>query len=233
MAQTYRKWFTASGIDWIFPELCANCSAPLLPNEIGICNLCLGKLSPTFFHLSPQENEAYYRLRSWHPIQGALSAFWYHQDSPLRRIIRAAKYHNRPDLLRHLGRYYATWIKQETPHLQPQVLLPMPLHPHRLRQRTYNQAEWLARGIAEVLHVPVWTHVWKRRLYSLSQTKKTAQSRWQTLQNAFSLEGTVPSPCWAVDDILTTGATLSAALSVFPPQIQLWAVTIGITPRRT
>ena len=100
----------------------------------------------------------------------------------------------------------ATWT-------HPATLLPIPLHPRRLRQRGYDQALELARPLARTLGLPLLDSVLHRVRDTAPQSRLDAAQRQGNLKDAFRIESrhAVPAHVVLVDDVMTTGATLQAA----------------------
>ncbi|MEN3040907.1 MAG: hypothetical protein ABDH66_05150 [Bacteroidia bacterium] len=208
---------------------------PLLPSERYACVRCLTALPQTHFWNAPKNNEGYLRLAPHvDNLQGVVSGFWYAMGSPLRSWIQAAKYQGKPQLLHAAARYMATLMRESSwLHLRElKGLLPIPISETKLNQRGYNQAEWAARGLAEVWGISLLHNYWKRRPSIGSQTGRTRTERWQAMEKEFYWFRPIPSPIGVVDDVLTTGATLTAALRALPQGTQVWVFTIGITQRR-
>lgn len=94
------------------------------------------------------------------------------------------------------------------------VLLPVPLHPVRLRQRGFNQAERLATVVARRLDLSIRTDLLKRIRWSSSQTSLEIDERRSAVAGAFRLRHRPsPGPIILVDDVWTTGATAEACLN--------------------
>ncbi|RZK50000.1 MAG: ComF family protein [Pedobacter sp.] len=94
-------------------------------------------------------------------------------------------------------------------------ILPVPLHPRKERQRGYNQSERIAQGIAQVLHVPLYTDILIRTKSGQSQTRKSRFQRYHTIQNVFDInfqkvEQIANKHVLLVDDVITSGSTLEA-----------------------
>jgi ComF family protein len=92
-------------------------------------------------------------------------------------------------------------------------IIPVPLHPERLRQRGYNQSEWLAKGISEVTGIPVLNNVVERIQFAKSQTHKSQLDRWESMHGQFRCvdkKMLFGKHILLVDDVMTTGATLVA-----------------------
>ncbi|HYQ59030.1 MAG TPA: phosphoribosyltransferase family protein, partial [Draconibacterium sp.] len=92
-------------------------------------------------------------------------------------------------------------------------LIPVPLHRRKEKKRGFNQSEWIARGIAEVLKKPVDNETLYRRVFTSTQTKRNRFERWQNVENVFGLNNSKileNKHILLVDDVVTTGATLEA-----------------------
>jgi len=108
------------------------------------------------------------------------------------------------------------------------VLVPVPLHPNKLKIRGYNQSEVICRGMAEVMKIPVMNNLMERIVENSTQTKKGAEERWENVQGIFRLKNeelVKGMHLLLVDDVLTTGATLEAMAMPFK---YLSEITISI-----
>lgn len=106
-----------------------------------------------------------------------------------------------------------TWIRV----IHPDAIIPVPIHKKRMRERGYNQAELIARGIGQILDIPVFTDVLFRKKNTRAQKTLNANERLSNLQNAFGVDirksrlGRVNKKptVLLIDDIFTTGMTLN------------------------
>ena len=89
----------------------------------------------------------------------------------------------------------------------PQLLLPVPLHPRRERERGFNQAEILSRRLGGLLGIPVSGEL-RRTRDTPVQSGLDRTTRRRNLRNAFRLKTTLPAHVTIVDDVSTTGSTL-------------------------
>ncbi len=108
----------------------------------------------------------------------------------------------------------------------PQALIAVPLHPHRARERGFDQGYWLAERLAARLHVPL---VGARRLADTrSQRGLDRGKRRGNLRGAFRLEARLPPRVALLDDVMTTGATLDALARACrqagATEIEAWAI---------
>ena len=122
------------------------------------------------------------------------------------------KYGGRKDICMEMGRIMGGELK-DSPMAVADLILPMPLHPRRLRQRGYNQCDYIAEGLSDTLGIPWKKDVLTRVDSSPSQTAKSRSERWESLDNAFQVKGTgmiEEKHILLIDDVVTTGSTLEA-----------------------
>src|SRR5690606_25041867 len=124
-----------------------------------------------------------------------------------------------------------TRIKKNNRHAD--ILVPIPLHKKKEYQRGFNQAKLICEGMAEVLQIPIDSQAVKRIRFTTSQTNKTREERMDNVKDCFK----VPDPTLLegkhillVDDVLTTGATLSSCAGELlkVEGVQVSVATIGL-----
>jgi ComF family protein len=108
------------------------------------------------------------------------------------------------------------------------AIIPVPLHPRKQKKRGYNQSEYIARGISEVMNIPVITDALIRHVHTSSQTRKSRYNRWENVEGIF--QATHPEKLenlhlMVVDDVVTTGATLEACCA---PLLKVPGVKVSI-----
>jgi ComF family protein len=134
-----------------------------------------------------------------------------------------------------LGLYWRETLHQ----LEQPLIVPVPLHKDRLRERGFNQVAMLARYASRIIGWPLSSEVLIRTRYTSAQTRLDAYQRHQNVQAAFSAAR--PPICEGqavilLDDVVTTGATLRAAgiaLEQAGYQVQPWAVARAIPAKMT
>jgi ComF family protein len=146
---------------------------------------------------------------------------WGAYEGSLKRAIAALKYGGEVDLAQDLGLDLGkTWRSYCSPALRPSPLLvPIPLHPSKLQQRGFNQAELLAHWVGRVGQVPYLGDGLHRLQATQAQHSLSPSARRQNLAQALAvnhqrLKVLRSRPVWLVDDIYTTGATVEAATQV-------------------
>lgn len=129
------------------------------------------------------------------------------------------------------GRSLALLWRAATPPVdRPQVIVPVPLHRARLRQRGYNQALELAKPLTQALGIPLLRDVLQRTRATGAQTELTAVQRRRNVHGAFAARfaGEVPEHVAVLDDVFTTGATLGECARVLKragvARVDVWAL---------
>jgi ComF family protein len=134
----------------------------------------------------------------------------------MQQAIHALKFDRNQRLGRELGRRLgrACWLQAELADID--LLVPVPLHPARQRERGYNQSLCIAAGLAEAIGKPVRPGLVRRRRATRQQARLDAAERASNLADAFETVGDVPSGIrlGLVDDVVTTGATLASCCKV-------------------
>ena len=160
------------------------------------------------------ENEVRDSVREFFPespVADAWALWVFEKAGALQRIHQAIKYSNKPYFGTLLGRMVGHVVRRNSTRLFDGIV-PIPLHPSRLCERGYNQSEPIAAGISEVLGVPVESTLLRRAIATRSQTGLSAADRAANIAAAFNATQAAASlRLLVVDDIITTGATLSAA----------------------
>jgi ComF family protein len=138
------------------------------------------------------------------------------------------KFHGRLADARLLGELFLASLDPAV-HPLPECLIPVPLHPVRLRERGFNQALELARPISQQLNLPLEPHIVQRRLHTRPQSELSGTTRRLNLRHAFHLAAPVPYRHVAlIDDVVTTASTLNELARVLRQTgvktIQIWAI---------
>ena len=149
-------------------------------------------------------------MRFPHSFDRGAAVFAY--DDTMRRSISMFKYHNR----REYAKIYAAEMYRHCTYFlhqaSPEVILPVPVHPRKKRERGFNQAELVAKELGKLIEVPVDTGYLFRKEKTTPQKELTRQQRKENLRQAFGIEenGKYYKRVLLIDDIYTTGATIDA-----------------------
>jgi ComF family protein len=139
----------------------------------------------------------------------------------VRELIHRLKYSRELWLVSILGRILAQGVSDTRLDGQNfDAIVPVPLHPMRLREREFNQSQLLAVELSKSTTIPV-KDVLLRTRYTGTQTALDRKERRQNLRNAFSLRKNADAAdqcLLLVDDVLTTGSTLDACAAVLLEQ---------------
>lgn len=212
-------------LDFVFPKrcvscknlgeyICSNCFSYLSFNQNYICLFCN---KPSFDGLTHP------RCRGKYVIDGSFSSIVY--SGVAKKLIYSFKY--KPylsDLESLLGElFYEGIIQHEilAKFLKKAVLVPIPLHPSKLRKRGYNQSEILARGLSERLGIPM-LNMLERVKNTKTQFKLDRKKRIENMRGAFAFNSKLitynsklkDANIFLIDDILTSGSTLLEAANV-------------------
>ncbi|MGD8464002.1 MAG: ComF family protein [Anaerolineae bacterium] len=242
-SRSSRGWLAALGdaiADLLFPPhcvvcnqygawLCSECQAQIDAVRPPICQRCGYPLSPA--NLSPAGTSNCPHCPKAAPHLAGLRSFGLH-DGPLRKAIHQFKYQHVQTLAVPLGEMMGLgWQVLCPPGLEIDVIVPVPLHTNRQRQRGFNQAAVLARQLGFQLDIPVFDNTLRRTRATAPQVDLSLAEREKNVHGAFQATGrTLSGQClMLVDDVCTTGSTLeAAAYALREGGVQtVWAYTLA------
>lgn len=201
--------------DFFIPQRCLLCTEVIVDSHV-LCGGCEGEL--------PYNDASCSRcaaiisagelcgncLREPPPFDCAFVPLRYHY--PIDHLVRRLKYAEDPATGRLLGRFMAEELLATRCTPLPEALIPIPLHPGRLRERGYNQALEICRSIADRTGIPIESALLSRQRATPPQVGMRRNDRERNMRNAFRLER---SPGFRhialIDDVITSGATMRAA----------------------
>lgn len=199
-------------LDWFLPKRCSLCARrgqsnfcadcqPLLPWNWLSCEICGAELREAGVCGSCQARPPYY--------DHSVIPFKYR--APVAGHIQILKYHNQLRYASSLGAMICQHARERLYPL-PEVLIPIPLHHKRLRQRGFNQSLEIARAVGKELDIKIEYSSLERIKNTVSQTGLSENQRRKNMRGAFQATRLVPHTHVALlDDVVTTGSTINAA----------------------
>ena len=149
------------------------------------------------------------------PVTYSTSYFYYMKDSRYQNIIHHLKYLGKQNIGLEFGRIFGSEL-MKTPLSSPDVIVPVPLHPKKLKKRGFNQSEIIARGMAERMGKKIISGALERIRYTDTQTNRSRYERWENVEGIFRTRKPqllTGKHILLVDDVVTTGSTLEACAS--------------------
>lgn len=208
-------------LDLLFPPRCLHCQTHLDEMEKGswlcltcenhiiiyttiFCSVCGARL--------PENKKICHKSSSY--LLAAATKY----DGPIRSLIRQFKYHGWPSLSKKIRKYLEKYIKNSNLTAKNYLIIPIPLHSDKLKERSFNQAELLSVEIADLLGLKMNKDVLTRIKKTSAQAElKDYEKRKDNLAGAFGIEHSeqiAGKNLILVDDVFTSGATMNEAVRV-------------------
>jgi ComF family protein len=203
-------WNGLTGL--VFPDFCEVCGTPLVRNEKYICLSCLYKMPRTKFW-EKEDNDIEKLFWGKADIKRACSLFYFRKGSDYRPMIHRLKYKGKYTIGLRLGEELGICLESSALYKDISMLVPVPLHPAKEKMRGYNQSEFIARGISNIMNLPLEKRNLIRTKYTETQTFKNALERWENVQSVFEVRDRSRlngEHVLLIDDVITTGSTIEA-----------------------
>jgi len=208
-------------INIIIPPNCIFCNNTLENNNKIICDTCYKELKKA----SNETKQKLLKEINYAPIEQIFIGYEYSEK--LKTLMHIYKY----ERFTTLAYYFASSISRLIQYPDKiDLIIPVPLHPSKQRERGYNQSELIVKHLSELLNIEYQTDILIRKKNTVSQTTLNKNERIQNVNDAFMCSKNAHNKTiLIVDDVITTGSTLKAcAECVFTngaKNIQLAAVT--------
>lgn len=199
-------------VNLFYPNTCKACSVPLLRHEKVICTTCHFELPKTQTILergNPLEKIFWGRV----PLEAVASYYYFQKGGKVQHLIHNLKYKGHKEVGVFVGTLMGLGLIKEPVFSSIDFIVPVPLHPSKMRKRGYNQSEAIAEGLAESMQKEVDLKTLIRTRASETQTRKSRFKRWENVKEIFlvtDVEKLKNKHILLVDDVLTTGATIEA-----------------------
>lgn len=201
-------------VSLFYPNQCIGCDEVLPKGTEYLCPKCQYNLPKTRTHELevPQFREKFEGVVK---VKDILVYADFHKNGLTQKVLHLLKYGERPAIGEMIGKWYAYDLLNAGFDNAFDMIVPVPLHPKRFKERGYNQSEYFGKGLADTMEVPMNTTGLVKVRHIDSQTKKSKLDRMKSMEGVFEV---VDADVFSgqrlllVDDLLTTGSTLIACL---------------------
>ena len=215
-----------SFVNIVYPTICVSCKNPnyLQENEGHLCNWCYAKIQR---HIPPLCFKCGRGLKNAQSIHqgicvGCLNKqYSFHRaysvcvyDGIIKDLIHRFKYNQKLQYKIVFENLFKEFLENFNILREIDLIIPVPLHPVKLREREYNQSQILAVAVSQILNKPVACDILLRSRNTKSQIDLNEEKRIKNITGCFSIKngGRLESKSLLlIDDVLTTGITLSEA----------------------
>ena len=215
-------------VDWLYPPRCRACGGTIYGRDAEyFCGVCWPKIRLVSHPLCNRcgrpfpdaggddhhcaacltRTPYFVRARAWgcYPREEIT-------EHPLRQVVQKFKYGRKVSLGKPLGRLMAQGCQEFLDACHVDLIIPLPLHPKRLRWRGFNQSLLLARQVSHMVQVPIDPFALHRNRETPPQTQLTEDERRKNVRGAFAIDTGKPfkeKSVLLVDDVYTSGATVN------------------------
>jgi len=199
-------------LNFIYPPKCVSCNRILPDGNQKVCEECWNSIERVSRD-HPLYIETRDKILSAGVVADLVSVFVFQKDGAFQHIAHALKYQGYESLGHELGKRLGMTIKNWG--VCGDVLVPIPLHKAKRRERGFNQAERVARGVSTVTGIEVCADAVRRVRHTQTQTQLNSDERKKNVEAAFAFNPTYAKQisrrtCILIDDVITTGATIDS-----------------------
>lgn len=203
---SFLKYLLNGIVDFVIPRICVHCEKEINHDNF-LCEACMNSLG-LIPHVDDYMSFDYYKL---YP-EKIIGLFRFEENTPVKSLLHSLKYEKMQSLGLIFGSKLGVRIRSMVDESYD-LLVPVPLHLSKKRERTYNQSLAVCRGLQKSLGVPIVEDLLKRTRYTKSQTKLNTVARAENVVGAFILRekykfSVAGKNIILVDDVITTGATI-------------------------
>ncbi|MCB9252174.1 MAG: ComF family protein [Flavobacteriales bacterium] len=200
-----------SFLDILYPRICISCNITLVKGEDHLCTACFLNIPYLNFKANGFnliERSLWGRCR----LKFSDSYLSFEKNGITQKILHQLKYKGNERIGLYFGYLFAEKLKAYDFIKNLDYLMPVPLHPVKLRMRGFNQSRILCKGMQNVIYSDLSSDL-ERIANTSSQTRKKRYHRWENVHGSFILKNPEKyqnKSILLVDDVFTTGATLEA-----------------------
>ena len=185
---------------FLFPETCYVCFDEVKTSSLRLCECCTENL-----HTLTKEERFHFQNTYLNNISSAY--IQYNFTNEIQQLIHKIKYENGKKLAESLGYSLAVAFPEISEY---DILIPCPLHPKKKKEREYNQAFHICKGIQKKYPLVIDQEIVRRAKYTQTQTKLSKAERAKNLKDVFlSINKSEYKKALLVDDVSTTGTTFN------------------------
>ncbi|MCO6464407.1 MAG: ComF family protein [Saprospiraceae bacterium] len=217
----------------LFPDLCLACNRESRSQDAWFCVQCLHDL-PFSDHFKIKDNTVMKHFYGRIPLHHGAALLTFRQGSMVQHMLHRLKYTGNKEIGEILGVLAGQRLSTSTLFLQPDIIIPVPIHYKKQQKRGYNQSSVFGQSVGKTCNIPFHEDVLIKTIANESQTGKTRSERVENVSDVFVCkrpELVHLRHVLIVDDVVTTGATLEACchkiMSASPASISI--LTIAAT----
>jgi len=220
------KFLSGLLLDFLFPRSCPACGSPLpIPSDLPLCNSCMAHVEPIdgaiclkcgvpFSSKNSPNHLCSLCIKNKNSLDWIRSFFIY--SDPIATLVKRLKYHGDSSCLNallKLSKPHLIRLMEDIPFgsdglLHKTCIIPVPLHPKRLKRRLFNQSLLIAKGLFD--HVPICLDLVERDIDNPPQTSLSLSERKKNVRGVFKIKKLDGSKNFLlIDDVMTSGSTLN------------------------
>jgi len=202
--------FTSAILDFIIPRFCISCNYKLELEQKFICDDCDSKIKLIEYNLLIYEYKKKFSRDNYIDDYSVLYDF--ETEGTLQYLLHSLKYEKKFKVGIFLGKRVGEILNMKIKNWNADYIIPIPLFHLKKAERGYNQAYYICKGICEETGLKINSRTVKRVKNTESQTTLTLEERKNNISNAFKIrsrQGIKNRKIILVDDVITTGATIS------------------------
>ncbi len=222
----------------IYPKSCLICLEEIINDRINeICPFCENQLSYTYFEKFTEPTTLDKLFWGRVEVQATFALLFFEKEKSTQQILHALKYEFNTRIGIQFGKKLGLQMKQMSQFVDVDAIIPVPIHPKKEFVRGYNQSEQLAKGLSEVLNIPINKSLISKRINTISQTKLGRFKRWDNVLEIFLVSpkiNKIPKHLVIIDDVITTGSTIESMIRSIHqvyPEIRISIVSLAFALR--